>query len=130
MEDYSVETTVSLHTVREIWKEVKGCENILYEVSDHGNVRARLNYINKKNNQPKYRQVFVYRNNKDNIAPYIVCMSKYKNNKKKRLTVRGLVARAFLGPRPTGYIVANKDEQVENCHLNNICYKPLPNYKK
>lgn len=73
----------------EIWKDIKGYENI-YQVSNLGNVRS-LDRIDKYKNRPlKGKLIKPYNNNGYSIAKL------WQNNKYKMLSIHRLVAIAFI----------------------------------
>lgn len=95
-----------------MWKPIQGFEG-LYEVSDGGRIRAlrgktpRLLKINKT------------------VAGYPhVGLVKCRESAKKRhwYSVHRLVAAAFIGPCPDGYVVNHKDENKANNAVSNLEY--------
>jgi hypothetical protein len=95
----------------ETWRPAPGWEG-RYEVSDHGRVRriapaggAKVGHILKPSRHPQgYRTVYL------SLAPGI----------RKGVTVHKLVAIAFIGPRPAGYVTNHKDGDKTNNRATNL----------
>lgn len=92
----------------ERWLPVPGYEG-LYDVSDQGRVRR----YTKTRVKPKKPHI--------GSTGYVM-ISLWKNNHQKLCTVHGLVAAAFLGPRPDGLQVRHLDGDYANPHLSNLTY--------
>lgn len=95
-----------------MWKPIQGFEG-LYEVSDGGRVRTlrgktpRILNINKT--------VAGY--------PHVGLVKKGESAKKRHwYSVHRLVAAAFIGPCPEGYVVNHKDENKANNAVSNLEY--------
>lgn len=102
--------------MKERWKSVIGYEGI-YEVSDCGRVRrlvCRSDY-GYKPITPRYRKVQI-----DAFGYPSVHL--YRENKAKVGKLHILIAAAFIGPRPKGYVINHKDGNKRNCHPSNLEY--------
>lgn len=98
--------------MEEIWKPVVGFEG-LYDVSSIGRVRrsgggqgARSGHVRRLFPDPNgYYRVMLYR-----------------GGRYAQRTVHRLVAEAFHGPRPTGYVAHHADENKQNNRSENLSW--------
>lgn len=97
----------------EQWRDVSGYEGI-YQVSDLGRVK-RI-----KTSKGTRAGRMLTRGPLNGYPSVMLC----KNGKPKRYYVHRLVAEAFLGRCPDGYLVHHKDEAPANAHLTNLEYMP------
>lgn len=98
----------------EIWKEVEGWPT--YEVSNLGRVRC-LGTVYRAYKFPKVRaQVW--------IKKYL-CVCLCFAQVRRTVAVHRLVARAFIGPVPSGKQVNHKDADRENNSADNLEYCTL-----
>lgn len=104
----------------ERWLPVVGYEG-LYEVSDHGRVRSKDHVVVRSNGTP---QTITGRIRKAGLALHggYPALRLARDGVKKNFTVHYLVARAFIGPRPSGKEVAHWDGDPENARLANLRY--------
>lgn len=91
----------------EVWKPVDASG--AYEISSHGRVRWADGRIKRPT---------ITRDG-------ALVVNLYANGKTNVLAVRTLVALAFLGPRPIGYMVVHNDKDQSNCRAANLSYSPL-----
>lgn len=98
----------------EIWRDVVEYEG-LYMVSSEGRVKsvARTDCAGRK----VYERIL-----KSSVAGRYPSVSLCKNSKAKTHSVHILVANAFLGNRPDGYVIAHWDGDVNNSRLSNLRY--------
>lgn len=102
----------------EVWKEIEGFE-AMYEVSNFGNVRSLDRYIEMPN--PPRRALWKGRVLKQTLDPQgRRCVFLTRNCNKKTMRVATLVAKAFLGPRPTGKEVCHRDDDKERNGVDNL----------
>lgn len=104
-----MERAVAEHTVAEEWRPVVGYEG-LYSVSNLG--RVRRDRAGGRYRAGAIRAIVL------NIHGYPQAVL-YRENVNKTFTVHGLVAAAFIGPRPDGYEVnhlngVKTDNRAEN----------------
>lgn len=98
----------------EIWKPVVGYEGI-YSVSEYGNIRREIN---------SYHDRFI----KGYILTPSISKKGYaflrlsKDGVGKMFSIAGLVAGAFIGPRPYRRQVNHKDCNKRNNHYSNLEY--------
>lgn len=103
----------------EVWKAAPGYEG-LYEVSNHGHVRGVPRMETCKNGHVRRRSPCV-------MKPFItpngyVCVHLSREGKSTPVHVHGLVAQAFLGPRPTREVVRHLDGDKRNNTVGNLAY--------
>ena len=102
--------------MREIWKQIKGFEE-LYSVSNYGNVRR--DKTNNKAGTGNYAREEHIKSQKINNKGYFL-VDLYKDNKRHQFLVHRLVAIAFLD-NPNNYNVVNhKDENKLNNAVENL----------
>jgi hypothetical protein len=109
--------------VNEVWKAVPGYEG-LYEVSDMGRVRSLDRVVERLG---RWGKVVAQR-----VAGRVMRPGPHKGGYgllhlygargRRTATVHGLVAAAFLGPRPEGSDVCHNDGNPKNCRLDNLRY--------
>jgi len=102
----------------EEWRAIDGFDGY-YEVSDHGRIRS---WKDKGARRPIRRAV----------APHLMRPAPNKNGymqtalthggTKRIVTMHGLVAEVFIGPRPDGQVVRHYDGNQLNNHLSNLRY--------
>lgn len=98
----------------EQWKNVVGFEGI-YEVSNHGNVRAIKS--------GKLKKITIDKTTK---RPFL---NLWQNNKQFVVRVHKLVMEAFIGKRPEGMECCHNDGNAFNNHLDNLRWDtPKNNY--
>ena len=99
-----------------IWKDIKGYESI-YQVSNDGCVRTfrrKDGFVGFKIcNTPRMMSVI----DKDNGYKYVTLV---KNGKRKNHYVHRLVAEAFIGNIPNGYVVNHLDYDRSNNNVRNL----------
>lgn len=94
----------------EIWKPVSGYEGI-YEISSLGRFAAIRNgerFLRKINKATSYRSVSLKKREQD--------------ERQKVGYIHVMVAKAFLGDRPSGHVVRHKDGNKYNNSVHNLCY--------
>jgi hypothetical protein len=94
----------------EEWKPVEGYEGI-YEISNYGRVAVLKNgerFIRKVNTATSYLSVSLRKRPQDTTQ--------------KSANVHALVAAAFLGKRPEGYIIRHLDGNRHNNRADNLAY--------
>ncbi len=91
---------------KEVWKKINTYN---YEVSSDGRVR---NAATGK----------ILRHQRSKRGGYYPFVNLYKKGVRKNRTVHGLVARAFLGPRPIGHHAHHKDSDLDNPSASNLEY--------
>ena len=106
------------HTTEQ-WRAVPGYEGF-YEVSDHGRVRSLDRTIVTKAGVSKTLNGKVLKQTMGKRGYVSIMMS--RNNGTRRRETQGLVAEAFLGPRPEGYDVCHNDGNPSNNHVDNLRY--------
>lgn len=102
----------------EQWRPVPGwCD--LYEVSNHGRVRS-LDRVSSGTRATRRIKGRILRpgTTPKGYAIVILC----RDSQRLAYTVHGLVAAAFLGPRPSGMHVCHGDDDPQNNHLTNLRY--------
>ena len=91
----------------EVWKPI-GCDR-LYQVSNYGPVRWSDGRLKGATSRPDGTLVVnLYAHGRTNVR-----------------AVHSLVAEAFLGPLPSGYMVVHSDHKPENCKVDNLAQVPL-----
>ncbi len=110
----------------EIWKPVPGYEN-RYEVSNTGRVRSlpisRIREYPDGTKRPYYakgRELTV--SFRAGTSANMVSLTRKTGGHTHSERVRALVAAAFLGPRPKGYVVRAKDGSKTNDRADNLYY--------
>lgn len=94
----------------EEWREVHGYPG--YFVSNFGNVIGKSGRLLKRQHS---RRAGFY--------PFVNLMRNVNGkSKRKNANIHTLVANAFLGARPRGYVVHHKDGNRENSHVENLEY--------
>ena len=88
--------------MKEEWKDIEGYEN-KYQISNFGNVRNKLGNIMKPFNNKGY-----------------LCISLFKNNKKKHFRVHRLVAQHFIENKDNKKEVNHIDGNKKNNKVNNL----------
>jgi hypothetical protein len=83
----------------------------LYQITDTGEVHA----IRRKGSKGGLRKTYVDHNGYERVTLT-------KNYKQRNCLVHGLVAAAWLGPRPEGYDVCHKDGDRLNNSPDNLYY--------
>ena len=105
--------------MEEIWKDIKGYEN-LYQVSNLGNIKSLKKLVNCgiKINSKVFK--------KEKNLKYLISgtgypfVTLYKNKIGKMFLVHRLVAETFI-PNPNNYKIVNHiDENPKNCNVNNL----------
>lgn len=99
----------------EIWKFVAGYEG-LYEVSNMGRVRSMKRLA--RNGKPIAERILKTPLNSQKRR----LVSLYKNQKSKSFHPYNLVASAFMGVKPYGYIVCHKNGDRTDDRLANLYY--------
>ena len=97
----------------EIWKDVKGFEN-LYQISNYG----RLKSIGK-NNHSKNNNKTIIRKTFPNRKGYLSCII-YNNNKKHNMRIHRLVAKTFIENPLNKEQVNHIDGNKQNNCVNNL----------
>ena len=102
--------------MKEIWKNIKGYEN-LYEVSNYGNVRS-LDHYRNNNNGIAFQKGKILKPGIQNTGYASVVLS--KEGKTKCYKVHRLVAETFI-PNTNNYKCVNhKDENKLNNMVENL----------
>lgn len=99
------------NSLLEIWRPIVGYETS-YEVSDLGRVRRSDDHPHSKGKRP----LKPYVHKKTGYASVGLC----RGGVNKTLNVHVLVAKAFLGERPTGFDCAHLDGVRKNCAATNL----------
>lgn len=97
---------------KEIWKPIKGYEN-LYEVSNHGNVKS---FIRHGNNRVRILNGSLA----DHDSERYLLVSLHKNNIKENKRIHIIVAETFLGKPNFKVHIHHKDENRLNNHVDNL----------
>jgi hypothetical protein len=103
----------------EVWKSVVNYEGF-YEVSNYGRIRSVGRYCNNSKDNGKHFRKGVIRKPRYNKATKYANVDLYKmDSKRKYFRVHRLVAEAFHGNIPKGYVVKhlNNNKQM-NCEWN------------
>ena len=95
--------------MEEIWKDIKGYENI-YQISNKGNVKSLGNNKTKKEK--------ILKPSVDKGGYMFICL--HKNGVKKKYLVHRLVAEAFYGRIPQGMQVNHINEIKSDNRLENL----------
>jgi len=113
-------TTTSLP---EVWKKVKGFESS-YKISSQGRVFSigRLSKCSKRNRTIGNRFLTVRRNNWAYLVVTLWDDAAAERGYGTVCTVHKLVAEAFLGPRPKGYVVNHKNCDKQDNRAINLEY--------
>jgi len=104
----------------EQWRPVVGYEG-LYEVSDHGRVRSLPRTCLTKGNATRTVSARVMSQNRDGRGYLAVILS--KDGKKTTTRVYLIVAKAFIGERPDGMVVAHGPAGKDDNSVANVSYK-------
>lgn len=91
----------------ELWRLVPSL-NSKYEVSSYGQIR------NTKTKHTLHQYISKH--------GYCILQVKPTPNEKKNIRVHQIVAEAFIGPCPDGYVVNHKDGNKQNNHVDNLEY--------
>ncbi len=108
----------------EIWKPIIGYED-LYIISSYGRVKS-LDRITShysggtRTIRGKFMKLSV--NRKSNKTQYLRVTLRNKNSKKKTVLIHSLVAKHFIGPRPSKYDVCHIDNNSFNNNVENLRY--------
>jgi HNH endonuclease/NUMOD4 motif/Helix-turn-helix domain len=97
----------------ERWRPVPGWP---YEVSDHGSLRRTADASYQRN----YRAGRLLKPSPDRLGYLRITLQ--RDRMRRGFTVHGLVAVAFLGPRPAGYEVDHRDGNRRNNWASNLDY--------
>lgn len=108
--------------MQEIWKDIPDYEG-LYQVSNLGRVKSLDRAIEYSNGKTVFTKGKIIKQNKDKHDRLRLRLS--KNNKGKNYFVHTLVALAFIGDRPDGYVVAHCDGNNNNNKLSNLRYDTI-----
>ena len=92
--------------MQEIWKDIKDYEGV-YEVSNFGGVRNKINKTNK---------------HQSNNGHGYIAVNLWKNNKGKTKYVHRLVAQAFIPNPDNKREVHHKDSNRSNNNVNNLAW--------
>ncbi len=103
----------------EIWKPVAGYEG-LYEVSSWGRVRSLDRYVEGRFGCQQFKAGRILRQSATEAGYRFVQLA--RDGRYAAKFVNGLVAEAFLGPRPVGMVVAHGDGVNANNSLGNLRY--------
>ena len=106
---------------KEIWKPLLGCESE-YEVSDLGNVRSIPRAIDCNGS--------IWNHPGAILTPIInpagsLMVSRARDGKRTRHSVRVLVLEAFVSTRPRKHIAAHINGDSSDCSLKNLEWRPL-----
>lgn len=106
--------------MEEIWKDVPGFPG--YEVSSLGKIRSYHNNYGRICDRP----VRLLRPKAKNKGYLEVCLVRIEDGKRTRhsITVHNIVARAFIGPRPSGdfIVICHSDGDKTNNSYENLRY--------
>jgi hypothetical protein len=106
----ALEGSFAMNDTPEIWKPIIGYEGF-YEISNKGRVASIKNgerFVRKANKATHYLTVSLKKRPCDLYQ--------------KSPTIHSLVASAFLGIRPNGYIIRHIDGNRYNNFVTNLCY--------
>lgn len=98
--------------MKENWREITDYKG-LYMVSNHGRVKRTKKYLNSTDDGILKPVVI------KNMWPKV---SLSKNNTKLNFYIHTLVAEAFIGARPEGFVVNHIDGDKQNNHVSNLEY--------
>src|SRR5690606_32223922 len=103
----------------ELWTTVVGAS--FYEVSTEGRVRSVDRVVTTSHGQRSRRRGRVLRGTVASNGYPMVTIA-YDDGARRYRTVHGLVAEAFIGPRPDGAHVCHQDGDRCNARLANLRY--------
>lgn len=103
--------------MEEIWKDIKGYEN-LYQVSNFGNVRPKARIVESKNGVVKEINGKILKKWEDKKGYLYVSLC--KNGESKNYTVHRLVLTAFIENKDNLPCINHKDENKQNNKLENL----------
>lgn len=113
--------TTGVMTLVENWRPVVGYEGI-YEVSDRGRVRS-LPRMRSAVIRGTACEIFVRgRIMRPAITHGYARLTLRDQDRQRQTFVHALVAEAFLGPRPDGYVIDHVDCVRDNNHVRNLRY--------
>lgn len=101
-----------------VWKAVVGYEG-LYEVSDRGEVRSLDRWVPNRHGTRSWRRGAIMRQVLLNKSGY-PAVGLSKDGVQSLVKVHVLVAEAFIGPRPEGYVTRHLDGDPTNNRKSNI----------
>ncbi len=101
----------------ERWRAVSGFEG-RYDVSDRGNVRSWLYGGRRRNARRTEPRLLALSANSDGYPVVTLCMRCVM----KTVPVHTLVAKAFLGPRPSGMEIHHRDGVKAHNMVENLAY--------
>ena len=111
----------STYPQAETWKPIPNYEG-MYEVSNHGRVRACAREIKYKNKRGT--EITRFCKERDLVARMrgngYLYVDLWKGNKGKLCAVHSLVLEAFIGPRQEGYVCCHKDDVKTNNYIGNL----------
>jgi len=106
------------HATPEAWKAIPGHEGA-YEVSNHGRVRSIDRRVRRGNRWMHVKGRVIKTPAKSNGYLHFKLADR---DRTYYPTVHAVVAAAFLGKRPEGWVVNHKDGDRTNNHLSNLEY--------
>lgn len=110
MKRYSDQTKNKIDA-SEVWRPVHGWP---YLVSNHGRLARSDTKQLKSLGSQKYMD----------SGPRLRFVILKNNGRRHRVMIGTLVAEAFIGPRPEGFVVLYKDRNYNNNHVDNLRYAP------
>lgn len=105
---------------KETWKPVPGYEG-KYEASTAGRVRSLDRLVLYADGRVRVHPGKILSPVKGSNK-YLQVFLSDSSNKRKNLSLHEVVARTFLGPRPSGALVLHRNGQREDCRKDNLRY--------
>lgn len=105
--------------MEEIWKDVVGYEGI-YQVSNVGRLKRLFDKRYTRGDGGKVRKSMFLTGSKDEDGYYRVCFN--VDNHKTYFSVSALVAAAFIGDRPEGFLVCHNNGKRDDNRVENLRY--------
>lgn len=105
------------------WRDIHGYEG--HQVSAEGYVKRKAQVVIRAQKRVVLPEMIL----KPRISPsqgHLIVNVRHIDGERSQLRMDIVMARAFLGPRPTGNCVRYKDGNRENIHIDNLEYIKKP----